>query len=438
MGGVWNYSNDPGGPVDVPQTDPDQPLDEPTWQTDIENGNGIGRLHPTFASPMYESLETNIPHVLMKYSDAPSLEGDQLFPTRQAVTNYLQEYGKDVRHFVKFRTQVVDVKQKGEGSQGGWSVLTKDLMSPCEISQREYDAVVVASGHYSVPSLPDIKGIKEWNEVNRGIISHSKTYRRPEPFKNKRVIVVGNSASGIDIASQIASVTKEPILNSTRSAPMLASKASDCENVPELVEFLPETYGRRAVRFANGLVKTDIDAILFCTGYYYSFPFLSSLSPKLISTGDRVQHLYKHVWYIPESTLVFVGLPYKIIPFRTVEGQSAVVARVWSGRLSLPSDWEMRKWEESRIVECGIGKSFHVLPVPTDLDYYNEMIEWASQARGEICGKLPPKWTGKDRWMRKRFPAIKMAFAERGEERHKVRTIEELGFDYDFSLEEYN
>ena len=438
FGGVWNYSDDPGRPIDVPQTNPDQSLDESIWHTSFSNVDGNGESCPTFISPMYESLETNIPHCLMKYSDAPSLEDHQLFPSRQAVTEYLEDYGKDVRHLVKFQTQVVDVKQKGEGLQAGWSVQTRNLTTPHKILESEYDAVVVANGHYSVPSLPDIKGIREWDEANRGVISHSKTYRRPEPFTNKRVIIVGNSASGLDIASQIAKVAQKPLLNSTRSGQVFTSEASYCESVPEIIEFLPEKSGRRAVRFLNGLVKTDIDAILFCTGYYYSFPFLSSLSPKLISNGDRVQHLYKHVWYIPNPTLVFVGLPYRIIPFRTVEGQVAVIARVWSQRLDLPSKTEMRRWEESRVLECGSGKLFHFLPIPADFDYHNEMVTWASQARGETTGRLPPTWTEKDTWMRKRFPAMKKAFAKRGEQRHGVRRVEELGFDYDLWLEESN
>jgi len=432
FGGVWNYSNDPSGTIDIPQTNPNQSLEEPIWKADdIESHNGDtdGTVHATFASPMYERLETNIPHFLMKFSDAPSLEDDQLFPTREAVTKYLEAYGEGVRHLVHFQTQVVDVRRKGRESQSGWIVHTKKLLYSNEVSRDEYDAVVVANGHYTVPSVPDIKGIREWDAVNKGAISHSKMYRRPKPFTNKKVIVVGNSASGVDIASQIAAVSKQPLLNSTRSSSAVTSEAGICEIVPEISEFLPQAHGKRAVRFADGRVEKDIDAILFCTGYYYSFPFLSSLSPELISTGDRVQHLYKHVWYIPDPTLVFVGLPYKIIPFRTVEGQIAVVSRIWSHRLDLPSEMEMRKWEEARIAKCGSGKLFHVLPVPTDFEYHNEMVVWASKARGKTLGNPPPRWTEEDLWMRKRFPAIKKAFAERGEQRHNVRTAEELGFE---------
>jgi len=397
FGGVWNYPNDIEG-------------------------------------PMYERLETNIPHCLMKYSDAPSLEAHQLFPSREVVFRYLEEYAEDIRHLVTFQTQVIRIGPKTQQAQSGWVVQFKSLISH-EVSERDYDAVVVANGHYSVPTLPEIKGINEWAQANNGIVSHSKFYRRPEPFTDKKVIIVGNSASGIDIGSQIATVCKHPVLNSTRSDSPLPYEAKYKEQVPEIVEFLPPTRGTRAVLFANGRIEKDIDAILLCTGYFYSLPFLSSISPKLISTGNRVQNLYKHLLYIPDPTLAFVGLPSKIIPFRTVEGQAAVIARVWSGQLRLPSKLEMCQWEETVIAERGIGKPFHVLPFPRDLEYHNDMVAWASSAQ-EGPSKVPPKWTEKETWLRERFPAIKKAFADQGEERHTVRTVEELGFDYDAWLRE--
>lgn len=435
FGGVWNYSNNPGETIDIPQMNPHQPLEGPIWHSkSMGDGNTNGEPYATFSSPMYERLETNIPHCLMKYSGAPSLEAYQLFPSREVVTRYLEEYAEDVRHLVNFQTQVIRIEPKTQKAQSGWVVHFKSLISH-EVSGRNYDAIVVANGHYTVPTLPEIKGISEWDHANKGVVSHSKFYRSREPFTNKKVIIVGNSASGVDIASQIATVCKHPILNSTRSDSPWSYEAKYKEPVPEIVEFLSTTHGARAVRFANGRIEKDIDAILFCTGYFYSFPFLSSILPKLISTGNRVQHLYKHLFYIPDPTLAFVGLPCKIIPFRTVEGQAAVIAGVWSGRLRLPPKLEMCQWEESVIAERGVGKPFHVLPFPQDIEYHNDMVAWASGAQGGPS-RVPPKWTEKETWLRGKLPLIKKAFADKGDERHTIRTIEELGFDYEAWLRE--
>lgn len=379
---------------------------------------------------MYENLETNIPHAIMRHSDALSLEDDQLFPRRERVVQYLEAYANEIKHLVHFETQVIDVRKTSSAGQNVWHVRFKDFLSD-KIFKAAYDAIVVANGHYSVPDLPDIKGIKAWNIANPGVIAHSKYYRRPDSYANKKVIIIGNSASGVDIASQIATVAKHPILISIRSESPLAYEAGYKEDVRQIEKFLPSSQGTRAVRFADGRVETEVDAILFATGYFYSFPFLSSIEPKLIDTGARVQHLYKHLFYIHDPTLAFIGIPSKIIPFRTFEGQAAVIARVWADRLDLPRVEEMKKWEENLMARQGVGKAFHVLKFPEDFDYLNQMVEWAQRAREPERGKIPLSWNDRETWTRKRFPAIKNAFNDKGEARRKVRTVEQLGFDYD-------
>lgn len=432
FGGVWNYSNDPIYTIDIPQTNPLQPLEEPIWHL-VPDQNGVANRsrQATFASPMYERLETNIPHSIMRFSDSPSLEDQQLFPSREAVKQYLEDYGEDVRHLVSFQTQVIDICQTKPGNH---QVRLKNLQTNT-VYEKTYDAIVVANGHYSVPCVPNIRGIKAWNRANPGVISHTKSYRRREPFADKKVIIIGNGASGTDIASQIGQVCKHPPLMSQRSESILGSAAGCADLVPEIAEFLPSSHGTRAVRFTNGRVEQDIDAILFATGYYYSFPFLSSLESKLIPTGERVHNTYKHLFYTDDPTIAFMALPTKIIPFRIDEAQAAVIARVWAGRLALPSTLEMRRWEEDTISERGAGKSFHDLSIPREFEYHNDLVDWAMRATGH-GGKMPLKWSARDRWARERFPAIKKVFADKGDARVRVKTLEELGFDYDAWLEE--
>ena len=431
FGGVWNYSTvDEEDKTPVPQTNAHQPLEEPRWRKPGADSIDGQALRPLFSTPMYDNLETNIPTYLMKYGDDSSLEEHPLFPTRETVLQYLKNYAAGVERYVNFNTQVVDIRLRTSHGQDIWCVRTRDLKTH-ERKERQYDAVVVACGHYNVAALPDIKGIREWNLTNPGLIAHSKFYRSPKFYTDKKTIIVGSAASGIDIASQLGTVARHPILISQRSQSPLSYRAAYKQEVPEIVEFLSDLEGERAVRFADGRVESKIDAILFCTGYYYSFPFLSSLKPPLIVTGERIEHLYKHVFYAYHPTLAIVGFPSKIIPFRTFEGQVAVVARVWADRLELPSIHEMKKWEEQRIKERGAGRSFHVLPVPEDLDYHNEMVEWANQARNIEHGKTPLKWSEKDYWARDRNPGMKRAFACQGERRKTVKRMEELGFDYD-------
>ena len=434
FGGVWNYTNEPHGTIDIPQINPHQPLEDPIWRSPEPIQNGVADDHSvaTFISSMYEHLEANIPHFIMKHSDKP-LEDNQLFPGRETILAYLEEYAQDIQHLVHFQTQVTNVRLLNQGGQDTWTVEPKDLRTS-NLSSKAYDAVVVANGHYTVPSIPSMTGMEAWNAAYPGVITHSKHYRRPSPYTNKKVLIVGNSASGTDIASQIATVSLHPLLLSSHSkSDLFPFSASYKQDVPEIVEFLPPSQFNRAVRFANGKIETDLDAILFATGYHYSFPFLSSLTPPLSPTGARVENLYQHIFCIPSPSLAFIGLPSKIIPFRTFESQAALIARVWAGRLSLPPDEEMWEWEREVKKKRGEGRGFHVLPYPTDFEYHDSLVEWSARADGEGRGKgkKERKWDEKEYWVRGRFPAIKAKFAERGEGRHEVKTMEELGFNYE-------
>lgn len=370
----------------------------------------------------------------MQYSDQPFLAGNQLFPGRESTLQYLQSYEHDIQDLVKLGTQVTEVRCAYEDSKASWQVHYQPL-NLGTIHKDTYDAVVVASGHYTVPYLPEIDGIRQWNSTYTGSIYHSKFYRKPEDFDGKKVLVVGNSASGQDISAHLTSCCRLPVMVSVRSNP-LPDRTSPSKSskvfVPEIAEFVSPLCARRAVRFSDGKVEMDIDAIIFCTGYLYSYPFLSSILPLLIDTGERVQNLYQHIFFINHPSLAFIGLPKPIIPFRTVEGQAAVISRVWSGRLDLPSEHVMHVWEESVIKEQGEGRNFHDLSYPKDFNYYDELIVWVQSARGgQELGKMPPKWSKRDRWVRERMVRIKEAFVRAGEARHEIRTLEDLGFFYE-------
>ncbi|PGH32364.1 hypothetical protein GX50_04844 [[Emmonsia] crescens] len=444
VGGVWNYSTAADkrlASIDIPQTNAHLPIEEPIWHSsvgvsDSESAETQGRKEASFISPLYDGLETNIPHVLMRFSDQPFPPGTQLFPGFETVLRYIEEYGADVKHLIQFQVQVVDVRLD-DARAGTWVVTRKNLETGAQEAD-VYDAVVAASGHYTVPYIPSIAGITEWNAAYPNVITHSKSYSSPAEFRDKKVIVVGNSASGVDIGAQIGTTCRKPLLASSRSASYFAvGTVDDKKEYPQIVEFLPPTTHTRAVRFENGEIEEDVDAVLFCTGYFYSFPFLSSLKPPVIEDGSRTLHVYQQIFYADQPTLAFPVLNQKVIPFPIAENQSAVVARVWSGRLNLPSKQEMYEWEDAEIAARGPGKAFHVLQYPLDADYINALHEWAARAEkkpgleNEGRGRECTYWSERDRWVRERFTLIKKAFNMKGEHRHTCRTLEDVGFDFE-------
>ena len=383
---------------------------------------------------MYDHLETNIPHTMMAFSTDDSLIDEQLFPSRESVLRYLERYAEPVLSLCKFKTKVISVTPNPETLQDTWILQSIDLESS-EVKNSIYEAIVFASGHYAVPHVPAISGLEAWNAAYPNTVSHSKYYRNPKPYTALKTVIVGASASGLDISAQIATVCAKPLLLSQRTAWELAGGVSQ-ENIhvmPEIREFLSPSSGYdRAVRFTNGRIEVGIEKVLFCTGYYHSYPFLSAITPPVITSGHMVEHLYQHIFYTPNPTLAFVGVPSKVLPFRTCEAQGAVIAGAWAGRLAIPSSAKMEAWIVERITKKGSSRRFHELKFPEDLDYLNEMVAWALQAseNGEIEGMLPQKWRECDYWARERFAGIKRAFAAKGESRREIRRMEDLGYEF--------
>ncbi|CAH0050835.1 unnamed protein product [Clonostachys solani] len=429
VGGVWAYNTltREDNEFAIPRTRPSKDADVPVQVAD--------KSAPQFVSAVYDTLETNIPHTLMCFGDTPFPAGSNLFPPHQAVKKYLEEYGEEVKQHVSFSTQVLTIDRVQDGDEKHWEIETVDLKTRTQQKTR-FDAVLVASGHYNDPYIPDIPGLAEFDKAYPGAISHSKFYRNPNDYAGKKVIVVGNSASGIDLSAQIQTVSKLPVIISERSPQVTGGDEQSgwSKQVPEIAELTPE--GRR-VRFANGHVEEDVDVVVFCTGYHYSFPFLRGLSPPIVTDGSYARNLYQHLVYINEPTLAIVGIPQRIIPFPFTETQVGWMARVWAGRAKLPAEEEMREWEAAKRREKeGQEKSFHVMPFPQDVDYINLLHGFSEKAETRPGldnggrGKIPPYWDAYKRWLRQQTPLIKAAARKLGEKRREIRTLEQLGFHY--------
>ncbi|KAK4138750.1 FAD/NAD(P)-binding domain-containing protein [Trichocladium antarcticum] len=410
VGGVWNYSPTPSETLHVPQVSAGCPPDPP-----LQNEEP-----PVFPSPMYEALHTNIPRALMRFSDLAIREDSLIFPSREDIQEYLVEYSTDIRHLIKFSAQVNDIRLRQGQGKDQWDVDVVCLRTG-ETSSATYDAVVVASGHYSVTYIPDVKGISEFHRTHPTVISHSKHYRTPGPFADKKVIVVGNAASGLDIAAQISPVCQKPLLLSVRTATSEANLAwCGAAEVPVIEEFLA---AERAVRFQDGRIEKDVDAVVFATGYFYAFPFLRSLKPPAVTDGRRVRGLHKHLFHIDHPTLAFSGLPIKVVPFPLSESQAAVIARTWANLLPLPPVEEMRKGEEE---EAGRrGGELHVWPEGGDSEYINSVSDCISQSG--TPGKKPPHWSPELVWQRQVYSKAKLKFELGG---RTARSLEELGYEY--------
>ncbi|MDO8773466.1 MAG: NAD(P)-binding domain-containing protein [Burkholderiaceae bacterium] len=157
-----------------------------------QNDSGLG--------PAYRSLRLNSEASVTAYKDFPFPVNGPLYPDHFEVRRYLEAYAErfDVTRHIRFRSRVVNVAPKGDR----WVVQLDDG------TDSDFDAVIVASGHQGLPMHP------AWKDDFTGEYLHSHSYRVPESFRDKRVLVVGMGNSAVDIASDICVVTKSTTISS--------------------------------------------------------------------------------------------------------------------------------------------------------------------------------------------------------------------------------
>lgn len=296
---------------------------------------GLDPSRTVIHTSLYQSLRTNLPREVMGFREFPFRvrKDPRRFPAHHEVLLYLNDFASKfgLVELVRFETEVSYV---GLVEDGKWKV--KSRRRDGGIDRDEiYDAVVVCNGHFTEPRLAAIPGMDAWP----GKQMHSHNYRVPEPFQDQVVVIVGSSASAVDISRDIATVAKGVHIASRSSANQAYGKQPGYDNL-WLHPMIGCVHEDGNVVFQDGsLILADV--ILYCTGYKYHFPFLETNS--IVTVDDnRVGPLYKHVFPpLLAPWLSFVGLPWKVAPFPMFEYQCKWIAGCLSGRIGLPSQEDM-------------------------------------------------------------------------------------------------
>ena len=89
---------------------------------------------------------------------------------------------------------------------GKWKITAKDLNTDQLVSD-VFDGVMVCTGHHVTPLIPTFKDQHKF----KGKIIHTHSYKKPNGFEDKNVIVVGIGNSGGDAVVELSSVAKKVI-----------------------------------------------------------------------------------------------------------------------------------------------------------------------------------------------------------------------------------
>ncbi|KAF7326377.1 Dimethylaniline monooxygenase [Mycena venus] len=311
-GGNWFYTDET--PVREPY--PDKPFDEKPYIPEhlpathyYEEGDEEISLEDRWKEhwqprPLWDSLHTNSPapwiisnHDIQRhvraYASFHNLNSNdyQIDSRRSPVTSYSTR---------------VDKLQKIEETQT-WRLTLRRLERLPETNRikaqwwtEDFDAVVIATGPYVSPHVPEIEGLVAWSKVKdagRYSVYHSQSYRRPERYQNKTILIVGSSVSASEIARDIAPYARNVIASIRPKPNPHPFQLRSFLRFPDVTEFVPEidhfeTLAAHdkgikdgGIHLKNGTVLKGIDEIILATGYIHSNIFL----PNFTADGQPCQ-----------------------------------------------------------------------------------------------------------------------------------------------------
>ncbi|KAJ6633701.1 Flavin-containing monooxygenase FMO GS-OX3 [Pseudolycoriella hygida] len=318
-------------------------------------------------SSMYKGLHTNLPKEIMGFPDFPIPKQEKSYIPAEDVLAFLNLYAEafNVKEQIKFQHYVVRVRPKGERQ---WEVIVKDLPNNT-IETEIFDAIFVCNGHYNTPSTPNYPG----RNIFKGQQIHSHDYRCPDPFTGETVLVIGAGPSGMDLANEISKLAIRVTLSHHHKTDPL-TKFPDNVNLKPDVKCLTEN----GVEFVDGSHQ-NYSVIFYCTGYKYTFPFLS-VDCGLFVDDNCVQPLYKHCININRPTMALIGLPYYVCASQMFDLQVRFCMKFMSGELQMPSREQMIEDTEKDMqirLEKGYKKRQAHMMGTEQNKYYDDLSETA-------------------------------------------------------------
>ena len=219
-------------------------------------------------------------------------------------------------------------------SSDQYLVVVKNLSEDQVLPTQKFDFVIVATGHFSVPNVPSFPGIDRFP----GQVLHSHEFRNGGHFKDKKVLVVGSSLSAEDIALQCLKYGATNIICTWQKKPMGFPWPPQITERPLLTKIEGST-----VHFKDGSTA-GVDAIVLCTGYHHSFPFLEDNLRLKTPNNLYPAGLYKGICWITggNNKLLYIGMQGQYYSFTMFDVQAKWAVNYITGELSLPDMQTMK------------------------------------------------------------------------------------------------
>lgn len=165
----------------------------------FEKNDGFGG---TWWENRYPGCGVDTPHLTYTFSFRPN-DWTAYFPLRDEIENYLRETAQEsgLYEHTRFGTKVERAEWLSDRNQWQVTVCTPDGTEEVHYA----DIVMSAVGILNIPVVPDIKNLSGFS----GRVVHTCDWPDDVELKGKRVAVVGNGASAMQVVPAIADEVAE-------------------------------------------------------------------------------------------------------------------------------------------------------------------------------------------------------------------------------------
>ncbi|KAK3395648.1 hypothetical protein B0T20DRAFT_509394 [Sordaria brevicollis] len=202
-----------------------------------EKYEGIGG---TWWVNTYPGVACDIPSHSYQFSFAPNPNWSNLYAPGAEIQKYLQDVAErfGATRFIKLSHQVQEcVWDDGEKK---WQIKVKNLVTG-EVFTDSAHVLITARGQLSEPRWPDIEGIDKFE----GKKMHSGAWDKSYDLHNKKIAVVGNGSSAIQIVPKLQQLEGTKLSCFIRSPTWISSAFGDSTMKglgldPQVTEFTEE------------------------------------------------------------------------------------------------------------------------------------------------------------------------------------------------------
>ncbi|WP_298290087.1 NAD(P)-binding domain-containing protein [uncultured Litoreibacter sp.] len=347
-------------------------------------------------SGVWPQMVSNTYRDATRFSDLNFPDRTPIFPHNSVVRDYFESFANKfgILDLIQFGTSL---RQLRRGDTGWELELDRDGTQLTDTAPY----VVVATGRFNAPVIPDIPGAENMSG-ELGLI-HAFNYKSPKAYQDKRVAVLGGSISSLEIASDLSMLGAASVHLCQRrqryvnpkmflgvpieyrlftyergrlalddpDALMRDSEAKVMEHAGDPSNYgtpkphpdfakagatgsqhylnlvaegrvhplpWPKEIDGTSIRFADGRA-IEVDGIIAGTGYQLSLPFLSADIAATLNLSDTSIDLDSFTFHPDLPGLAFMGLWSQAGSYPTpIEQQARFLAYTWSGQIPRPVD----------------------------------------------------------------------------------------------------